>query len=297
MKNIKKRLGKVLAIGVLAFSLGGCFWGEKVEVPPAHVGKVMGKNGYKEGVITTSKFRLDKCWTYCDKLITMDVSDSSYTERMELFMPKDKLKMSFDIRLTLTPNPAQYDSLFDRIPAINQQIPLGKIYTTYAQQLVRSKARELLAEYTIAEIASSREGINTILANELRKELQQTTPFLVRYIGLADVAYPEIITKAQELAAERRERIEQENAQLEISKVQLERKLQEQQLQRKIDVEKAEAEAEVNRIMASTVTPEYLQYHNIQIMYEMAKSDNKMIIPSNMVDSIATQVAVGNQIR
>lgn len=293
LKNLIK--ASIIVMGIT--SLSGCFWGEKVEVAPAHVGKIMGKNGYKEGVITTSKFRLDQCWTYCDKLITMDVSDSPYTERMELFMPKDKLKMTFDIRLTLTPNPAEYDSLFERIPAVNQQIPLSKIYMTYAQQLVRSKTREILAEYTIAEIASSREGINTILANELRDELQQSTPFLVRYIGLADVAYPEVITKAQELAAERRERIEQENAQLEISKVQLERKLQEQQLQRKIDVEKAEAEAEVNRIMASTVTHEYLQYHNIQIMYEMAKSDNKMIIPSNMVDSIATQVAVGNQIK
>lgn len=292
-----KNFIKVLAVVVITSSLGGCFWGEKVEVPPAHVGKIMGKTGYKDGVITTSKFRLDKCWTYCDKLITMDVSDSSYNEQMDLFMPKDKLKMSFDIRLTLTPDPKEYDSLFDRIPAVNGSIPLQKLYATYAKQIVRAKSRELLAEYTIAEVASSREAINTILANELRDELEATTPFLVRYIGLSDVKYPEIITKAQELAAERRERIEQENAQLEISKVQLERKLQEQQLQRKIDVERAEAEAEVNRIMAQTVTPEYVQYHNIQIMYEMAKSDNKMIIPSNMVDSVATQIAVGNNIK
>lgn len=40
-----------------AVVLAGC--GQKVEVPPAHVGKVMTKNGYQEGTIGTSKFRLD----------------------------------------------------------------------------------------------------------------------------------------------------------------------------------------------------------------------------------------------
>lgn len=38
--------------------------GPKVEVPPAHVGKIMTKDGYQESLVPTSKFRLPWCWAY-----------------------------------------------------------------------------------------------------------------------------------------------------------------------------------------------------------------------------------------
>lgn len=290
---------KIFAITILLMTtlLSGCFWGEKVEVPPATVGKIMTKNGYNEGIITTSKFRLDKCWAYCDALVLLSIADQSFNERMELFMPKDKLVMSFDLRLTLTPNPKQYNSLFDRIPAENGTIPSGKIYTTYAQQIIRSQAREILSEYSIAEIASNREQINALLTTNLTSAIIEKTPFLVRHIGLADVKYPDIIVKAQENAADRREQIQTEEAQLEINKVQLARELQEQQMRRKIEVEKAKAEAEVNKILADSVTKEYIKYHELQIMYKMAESQNKVIVPSSMLQSMAGQVALGNQVK
>ena len=286
---------KLAGIMVLSLSTSGCFWGSKVEVPPAAVGKVMTKNGYKDGVISTSKFRLEQCWAYCDSLVLLSIADQSFSENMELFMPKDKLNMRFDIRMTLTPNPKQYDSLFDRIPATSGQIPSNIVYETYARQIIRSQAREILSRYSIGEIASNREQINAILTQELTESIQAKTPYLVRHIGLADVKYPDIIVTAQENAAQRREMIQQEEAQLEISKVQLERELQEQQMRRKIEVEKARAESEVNKILADSVTREYVQYHNIQIMYEMAKSSNKTFVPSSMLDSMAGQVALGNQ--
>lgn len=289
-----KKLLKVVTAGLLAVSLSGCFWGEKVEVPPAHVGKIMTKNGYKQGVISTSKFRLEQCWTYCDKLVILSVADQSYTENMDLFMPKDKLNMKFDLRLTLTPNPKQYDGLFDRVPASHGVIPSNTIYTTYAQQIIRSEAREILSEYSIAEVASNLQTINSILTQKLTTSIQDKTPYMVRHIGLAGVYYPEVITKAQEAAAERREQIQQEEAKLETSRVKLERQLQEQQMQRKIDVEKAQAEAQVQKILSNTVTPAYERYHQIQIMYKMAESDNKMIIPSEMLQSLSGQVLLGN---
>lgn len=292
-----KSILKGFAVIGVALAMTGCFWGEKVEVPPAHVGKVMTKSGYKEGVITTSKFRLPKCWAYCDRLVIMDISDTSVMEKMDLFMPKDKLIMDFDIRMTLAPNPKQYDSLFDRVAAVNDTIPQNKVYATYARDIIRSEAREILSQYSIAEIASSLEAVNNILSEKLTTSIQERTPYLVRQIGLAGVRYPDIITTAQENAAERREQIQQEEAQLEISKVQLERQLQEQKMKRKIEVEKAEAEAEVNKILANSVTDAYVKYHSLQVMYAMANSDNKMVVPASMLDTVAGQVAIGNQVK
>ena len=286
-----------LVVSMLAVSLAAC--GSKVEVPAAHVAKIMTKDGYKADTIGTSKFRLDWCWAYCDKLVLLDASDQAVSEKMELFMPEDKLNMTFDLRLTMIINPNKYEELFARIPPVDQDgvdvISWNKAYVTYAQQIVRAEAREFLSDFTIAEIASSRETINAQLSQRLTKSINEKTPFQVRYVGLADIQYPKIIVEAQENAAERREKVQQEEAQLQISKVQLERQLQEQQLQRKVDVEKAMAEAEVARIQSQSLTSAYIRYRELQILEKLAESDNKVFVPSAMLDSVAGQVQLGRQ--
>jgi len=289
---------KLAAAGMALTILAGC--GQVVEVGPAEVGKVMTKNGYKEQVIPTSKFRLDWCWAYCDKLVVLDASDRSVKETMDLFMPKDKLMMSFDVRATMSLDPEGFDEVFSNVqpqPPSEEdklyRIPMEKVYATYARDIIRSEVREFLSQYSIAEIASSRDAINAELTQRLSKVINQRTPFRVRYIGLADAKYPEIIVRAQEASAERREAINQEKAQLEISRVQLNRKLEEQQLMRKIEVEKAQSEAEVNRILGESMTDDYMAYRSLAVIEKMAESQNKVFMPVDMLQSIAGQVNLG----
>ena len=289
---------KLAAAGMALTILAGC--GQVVEVGPAEVGKVMTKNGYKEQVIPTSKFRLDWCWAYCDKLVVLDASDRSVRETMDLFMPKDKLMMSFDVRATMSLDPEEFDEVFSNVqpqPSSEEdklyRIPMEKVYATYARDIIRSEVREFLSQYSIAEIASSRDAINAELTQRLSKVINQRTPFRVRYIGLADAKYPEIIVRAQEASAERREAINQEKAQLEISRVQLNRKLEEQQLMRKIEVEKAQSEAEVNRILGQSMTDDYMAYRSLAVIEKMAESQNKVFMPVDMLQSIAGQVNLG----
>lgn len=291
-----KSMLKVFAAFAVMLALVGC--GQVVEVGPAQVAKIMTKEGYKENIIPTSKFRLEWCWAYCDKLVVLDASDRSFKESMDLFMPKDKLLMDFDVRATLSLDSSNYEQVFSKVTPRPQSdylynIPLGQVYDTYAKDIIRAEVREFLSEYTIAEIASSREAINAELSARLSKSISERTPFKVRYIGIADLTYPEVIVKAQENAAERREKIEQENAQLEISKVQLKRQLKEAQLQRKVDVEQATAEAEVNRIMGQSMTDEYRTYKSFQIMDKMAGSGNKVFMPVDMLQSVAGQMQLG----
>ena len=285
-----------LVVSALAVSLAAC--GSKVEVPAAHVAKIMTKDGYKADTIGTSKFRLDWCWAYCDKLVLLDASDQAVSEKMELFMPEDKLNMTFDLRLTMIINPNKYEELFARIPPVDQDgvdvISWDKAYVTYAQQIVRAEAREFLSDFTIAEIASSRETINAQLSQRLTKSINEKTPFQVRYVGLADIQYPKIIVEAQENAAERREQINQEYANLELSKVRLERELQEQTMNQKITFERARAEAAVNKIIAESVSPEYVKYRTLDILSNMANSDNKVFVPYEMVNSLAGQIQIGS---
>lgn len=267
---------KLLVAAVLVTVLSAC--GTRVEVPPAHFGKVMTKDGYREGVVGTSKFRLDPCVAYCDKLVLLDVSDKAYTENMDIFIPTDKLKLSVAVRVNLTVDKKGAEALFDSLPpqaeGDSERIStIGRdvAYKTYAQQIIMTETREYLSQFSIAEIASSMEKINGDLRTRLSKSLSARTPFSVRYVGITNIAYPTIITEAQENAAKRREQIEQENAQLEVSRVQLERELQEAQLQRKIDVEKALADAESDRVRANAITPAVIRLRELEVQKTLAE--------------------------
>ena len=165
---------------------------------------------------------------------------------------------------------------------------------TYAQRIIQSQAREIVSNYTIAEISSNREAIAQELTTALSDTIETQTPFSMRFLGITDIDYPDVITNAQLNAAERRERIQQEEAQLEISKVELERTLQEQRLQRAIDIERAQAEAEVNRILADSVTPEYINYRELEALAALSNNEAVKWVPAGMLDSVAVQTAVGN---
>ena len=272
----------------------GIIRGELVEVPPAAVGKILTKHGYKEGVIGSSRFRLERCFNYCDKLVTISVADSPVKEQMKLFMPKERLNMDFDLQATLALNPEKVDELFDKIPAEERNdgkyvIPLSKVYSTYAEQIVKAEAREFLSQFSINDIASNLEAVNSQLSQKLTESINKRTPFQVKYIGLANLQYPNIIVEAQENAAKRQENIRQEQAQLELSKVQLDRELQEAKMKRSIDVEKAQAEAAINEILGKTMTPQYVQYRQLEVLTQMANSQNKVFVPVRMLDTIAGQ--------
>lgn len=261
-------LKKLIAVPFIVMMLSAC--GSKVEVPPAHVGKIMTKNGYQEDVIPTSKFRLDPCWAYCDRLVLLDTSDKTKVETLKIFMPGDKLEMSVKVQTTLSLNPGQTASLFGTLSpsettdSRTSKISWDSIYNTYASQIIQTEVREYLSQYTISDVASNMDKVNADLRAMLTETISKRTPFAVRYVGLTDVKYPEIITKAQENAAERREQIQQEEAQLEISKVQLERELQETRLRRQIDLEKAQIEATSQRIQREVVDDKVLALRKLE---------------------------------
>jgi regulator of protease activity HflC (stomatin/prohibitin superfamily) len=263
------RIFKTLAVLGTALLLAAC--GSRVEVPPAHVGKILTKDGYQEAIIPPSKFRLDWCMVYCDKLVLLNVGDQAKTEAIEIFMPSDKLNMRVDVRLTLGLDPRKTEPLFSALPSVPLEksddtsiIEWNKIYTTYAQQIALAETREYLSKLSISEVASSLEKVTSDLRDTLTKRLQERTPFVVRYVGITDIKYPDIITKAQENAATRREQIQQEEAQLEISKVSLERELQEARLQRQIEVERAQTEASAQRIQREVVDEKVLALRKLE---------------------------------
>lgn len=290
-----KNVFKLMMAGLLMLTLTACL-GERVEVPPAHVGKISTKDGYRPDIIGTSRFRLDWCWANCDKLVLVNVADQANTESLEIFMPQDKLKLKVDIRTNLTISDKKAtELLFNSLtpsgsavegedPRYVSRISRESIYKNYAQQIILSETREYLSQFTIAEVASSMEKVNADLSARLAKSLKERSPFTVRFVGITDITYPDIIVQAQENAAQRREMIEQENAQKQVDQVKLERQLNEAQLQRKIDVEKAEADAEADRVRAQAANnPAVIKLRELEIEKIKAEKWNGQL-PTTVAD-------------
>ncbi|QFT56751.1 SPFH domain-containing protein [Microbulbifer sp. THAF38] len=283
----------VSVLGLIASLLLVSACGERVEVPPAHVGKVLTESGYKPEVVPPSKFRLDMCMFYCDRLVTMTIADFGHLEKFKVFMPKDQLNMSFDIRMTGAISNDAIDSVFDRIPPENNNISVNRVYGTYAQPVIRDVVRRVVAKYSINEIASSRESLSHELFSEVSKALKGT-PIEVKRLGLADIQFPKVITQAKERAAERRELIEQEKAQFQIQKIQMERDLEREKMNRAIAREKAIGQKEVNDLLAKSVTDKYLAYRTLEVLDKMAESNNKVFLPVEALGTIGMQHAVLN---
>lgn len=270
---------KFLAMLAVMFTVTAC--GERVEVKPAHVGKILTKHGYQEGFVDPSQFRLELCFAYCDKLITLQTSDAGVRESMQLFMPKDQLNMKFDVRATvrIARNSDVIDKIFDRVPAGNDDhISLGEVYTTYAEQKFRSVTRSVLAAYSINTIAANREAVESQLRAKLGEALSETPIQLVN-LGLADVQFPEVITRAKELAKEREVAIEQAKAEKLVSLEKAQAELELARKDRLVRLEKAKTIKEENELTARSVTPKYLEYKRLEVLEEIAKNGNQVYIP------------------
>lgn len=275
-----------IAVAMASALLAAC--GESVEIPPAHVGKVLTKNGYAPEIIPPSKFRLDPCWTYCDALITLEASDSGLKEELEVFMPKDKLNLSVEIRGTfsITSDQKTVDAIYDRVPASEGRIAARSIYRTYGQQAVRGIVRSEITKYTIADVLEQREAIGQNIHAAIAKKLADTaTPIVVSRFELANVQPPKVIVDAQQAAKEREIDIQKAEADAQVELVKAERDLEVAKKNRLVEREKAEAIAEQNRIAAQSITPQLLAYRKLEVaerVYtELSKSSNVIIVPAD----------------
>lgn len=297
------RIRNVLSVGaILVASLGlsGCFWGERVEVPPASVGVVLGPSGFEADIVPPSRFRLDYCapFSQCDKLVVVEASDSGVLEQMQVLMPKDNLMLGVDVRFTLSLSQDQERILevFDRVTpqrldSGNFGTTLAHVYSVYGQSVVRSVARSVLSEYSIAEFAQNQSVISTRLMEEINAELSRT-PLVLRQFGIAGIQYPAVVTAAMEARAEREIAIETAEAQAQVQIREAQARLEVARANREADLLEAQTIAEANRILADGVTPELIEYRRLNVIETLGLNGNTIFFPLDLVGTEALNLRV-----
>lgn len=297
---------RIAAALVAVMALSGC-WGEKVEVPPASVGMVLGASGYQGDLIPPSRFRLTPCILNCDKLVVVEAGDTGKAETMDILMPKDQLILGVGVQFTLalSQDKNQIMSVFDRVvPELlesgNYGTTLDKIYDVYGRSVVLNVVRSTLSKYTIAEIAANQGTVSEQLRRDVTEALKRT-PLEVKQFGLAELNYPDAIRAAMEAATQRKIDIERADADAQVKIREAQADLEVTKARREADLLAARTIAESNRALAEGVSPELLRYMEIEAMKLMAENQRAVFFPVEMTNSIglenrvfATQPEQGN---
>lgn len=284
---MKKLLAMALVMSC-AF-LAGCS-GESVEIPSGNVGKIQTKDGFQKGIRKASKFRLEKCYKFCDRLVTLDVSDGQYGLAFSTYIPKDELTMGYSVEMMLGVKASKYEMVFTNVPFVADSDRLGTIkqsdvYKRYARPVLNTEIPAIISNFSIGQIASERSKVNSYLKAKMNEKLADT-PFIVKHVGLVKVDYPEIITKAKERAAERKEQEDIIKQQRELDLLQIETDLMVDQKRREVEIQKAKTKALIARQL---MTPQYETLLKYETLKAMAESSNKVIVPTEMLDGIAVQ--------
>lgn len=294
MKSIKT----IALLGLSAALISGCtLFGDQVEVPTAHRGIISTASGLKDEVLPPSKIRLSGMCLTCDSLIVAEVSDYPVVETMELFMPKDRLNINFELRGTFatSDDPEQLRTIFSRMPpkpttSRTSLITSDQVYDTYARQVIRDRARAVISEYDIATLMANREAVAAKIAEAVRDGLKGR-PVVMLNIGLGDIQPPRLIVEAEESRKEREIAIQKAEAEKEVEIHRANAALEVATIQREVDLQEAETQVMVEQKLREGFSEAYVAQRGLKILQQLAESDNNVIfLPTEALSNPAVMI-------
>jgi hypothetical protein len=256
--------------------------GPRVEVPPAHVGKLSSSNGLQEAIILPSKFRLQFIWPggVGDSLILAEASDYPASETLKIFIPSDQLNLEVDARGTfsISNDKENVNKIFARITPKKVEerifyIDISTVYNTYAQPVIRECVRSIITKYTIEHIMANRESVGLELANTVKDRLKNT-PITPLYFGLADIQPPEVVVVAQESAKKREIAIKEAENEKQVSLKKAEAALEVAFKQQQVDLKEAETQVLVNLKLSEGVNDAFVTQRALKVLASLAENPN-----------------------
>jgi len=295
LKTMKQKL--VLVFAIISIAMVACL-GHPVEVPAAHVGKVMTDGGFQEGIKHPSTFKLETSCKACDTLVLAETSDYKTVESFDVFMPQDELFLTVEVSGTyaIASDETNADKVFSRVTAEPteddrvKKITAKRVYDTYVGQVVETTTQGVLTRYTIEHVLINRDAINTELQQAITDKLE-IAPIKPILLSLTKVEPPPIIVQAQALAKEREIEIKKAEADKEIAITKANAALEVAEAVQEADLVEAETQVLVNQLLAESVSDAFVTQRSLRILQSIADNDNAKVIlfPTDLMDTIAGQ--------
>lgn len=263
---------KIVIAALMMTVLTGCGF---YTVPPASKGKILSTSGYSADVKETGKYLL---WGR-DEMVILDTSTQTMAESVSVKM-QDNMTLNFQVRFRtrIAGNDKVINAMFNDITHENYQVSLPRVYAVYGKDVVQSVARSVVGKYKTEDVGVNFDKITNDLHQELVKRMVNS-PLEVSNITLANIVYPEVITKAIEAQQERKLAIETEANNQAVEMVKKENELKLAQADYEIRMTRAKALRDENKTTAEGLNPMLLEYRRMEVLESMTKNNNAVFVP------------------
>lgn len=263
---------KIVIVALIISVLAGCGF---YTVPPASKGKILSTSGYSADVKETGKYLL---WGR-DEMVVLDTSTQTMAENVAVKM-QDNMTLNFQVRFRtrIAGNDKVINAMFNDITHENYQVSLPRVYAVYGKDVVQSVARSVVGKYKTEDVGVNFDKITNDLHQELVKRMVNS-PLEVSNITLANIQYPDVITKAIEAQQERKLAIETEANNQAVEMVKKENELKLAQADYEIRMTKAKALRDENKTTAEGLNPMLLEYRRLEVLESMTKNNNAVFVP------------------
>jgi len=269
-----RRIWNWLIILAIAFSISGCATACKSRVQSGYLGMCSTPSGFTGEPLSPG---WHSCWGAGNKMYYIDTSDFKRTLSMNVLC-KDKLNFGFDVTVLMAVNrdePEVVKEMFSRIRFKDDgnTISADQIYNTYAESTIDQVARSVISKYETADIADNRSEIMKEISKQVKEALDSSI-IDVKKVDVNNLDYPPVITKAQEIRAQREIEIETERSEQKKRVLKAENSLKIAELDYKRELVEAAMISDTNKIIGGSITPEYLAWWQLKVMGEAAKGQN-----------------------
>lgn len=253
-KTITKPLTTLMTIGLVSASLSGC---TNPNTPAGEEGyvfekpRIFGSGGYRGSLIGPSNYGVS-LWR--NEIINIDMRPNTYTESFNI-LANDDLNISFNFHAVIAIKAGSVKDVVEQYGAENW-------YIRFVRETFRTYVRDEVQRYDSVALKENRSKIAEAVEINLKGYLK-TSPFQLRNVVIGNINYPEIVAIAVEKKLAAQQLLSEKETQKEIA-----------QKDAEIRIEEAKGIAEAQKIINTTLTPNYLQHEAINAQMKMADSPN-----------------------
>lgn len=251
------------------------------QIPAGHVGRTWEPGGFEGEILRPGRH---ECFGRC-QMYYMESTDQTFAIPMNVLCA-DQLNFGFNIEVLAAvnmDNPEAVKAAFENLkPAGDDKtFTVEQLFHIYIRPVADEEARKIVSKYKTTEIVAKRaQIIEEVKAAVITKT--NTEILKVKRVTVGNLDFPDIVTKAQEAKAQRQVEIETAKAEAEKEKAQAEGKLALARVESQERLLRAQAQADANRILAGSVSPQLLQWRQLDVIEDAADGENNMFfVPYN----------------
>lgn len=244
-----------------------------------------------------------------DKLYFVDQKMKSFTEGDMNILCADDINMKVDIKCILS-----FEVTKDSIDFIKRKVPSRKVaegevtgyelsldefYAMTVKDIVRGSARNIISPNKTDDIRPNRQKLEAEIQKVVVERIAELKyPLKVSAVLISNIDYPESVKAMREKIKSAQLRDQEKSAEAEATLAEAKRQVAIEQELAKVRMIKAQAQADENRILSSSLSPEFLMWRQFEVMELTAgklaegKSNTVFMMPYRTMDPAMLNTAL-----